>query len=213
MSVIDDLRKELKHRLDKLEGQAEALEAQFDESSEQVLERIEKQKELLKRSAGRLEEIVGDSAAIAVDTAHGLRPRVDHLRVQLALGRAETRDVLKEQERKIHTAIDGVEEWLSGAEDHLEEDLAKETAAFVRIANRLRAELEAAELQYALFRADHRDDFVAGKKALREKLRELRRNFSETSHEAGERFEDFESEFGEGLAHIRQAFLDLRKKN
>jgi len=211
MSVIKDIRAAIDVRLEKLDAQTEALEAQFEEGREEVLKRIEKQKELLSHSAEKLETLAGDSAALAADTGKSLRAGFDHLRVQLALGKAETQDLLRDQEGKIHDAIAQIENRLSGAEGNLEEDLAKESAAFIRAANKLRAELEAAQLQFALFRADHRDDVDSSKESLRLKVKELRARLTETGHEAGERFEQFEKEFGEGLGHIRRAFMGLNK--
>jgi hypothetical protein len=211
MSVIKDIRAKIDVRLEKLEAQTEALEAQFDEGREEIQKRIDKQKEMLSHSAEKLEELAGDSAALAIDTGKQLHAGFDHLRVQLALGKAETQDLLRDQEGKIHEAITQIENRLSSAENNLEEDLAKESAAFIRIADKLRAELEAAQLQYALFRADHRDDVDSGKESLRIKVKELRSKLTETSHEAGERFEKFEKEIGEGLGHVRRAFMGLGK--
>ena len=209
MSVREDIRAEIDIRLEKLDAQTEALEAQFEEGRDGILKRIEKQKVLLSRSAEKLEALAGDSAALAADAGKNLRTGFDHLRVQLALGKAETQDLLSDQEGKIHEAISSIENRLSSAENNLEEDLAEESAAFIRIANKLRAELEAAQLQFALFRADHRDDVDAGKESLRKKVKELRAKLTETGHEAGERFDQFEKEFGEGLGHIHRAFMDL----
>ena len=213
MSVVKEIREALDVRLDKLDARAEALEALFESGRDEAAKRIQQQKQNLAEAAGKLEKMAAESASLAVDASSDLHAGFDHLQVQLALGKAETREVFDEQAKKIRDAMERIEDQLEHVEADVEEELANQTAAFIRIANRLRAEIEAAELQFALFKADHRDDVEAGKKELRKKLSELRDDLRQASHEAGARFEKFESEFGEGLGHIRKAFLELTHKD
>jgi hypothetical protein len=208
MSIIKDIRASIDTRLDQLDAQAEALDAQLEGTREEALKRIEQQKENLVAALNRVEDLVEDSASAA---SGELRAAIDHLRVQLALGKADTSNLLSEQEQKIRHAIHALEDRLEHAEEGLEDEISKQSATFVRIANKLRAEFESAELQFALLRGEHRDDIQAGKAALRKNLNELRSGLKSAGHEAGERFEQFETEFGAGLTHIRKAFLQLGK--
>ena len=208
MSTIKNIRDAIDTRLDHLDARAEALDAQLEGTREEALKRIEKQKENLVAALSQVEESVAKSAKT---TAGDLRAAFDELRVQLALGKADTGDLLAAQEQKTRHAINTIEKLLENAEEGLEEELSKQSAAFIRIANNLQAEFEAAELQFTLLRADHRDDFQKGKTALRKNLNELRAGLKSAGHEAGERFENFETEFGAGLNHIRKAFLKLGK--
>ena len=211
MSIIKDIREAVNTRLDYLDDQLEALEAQLEGTREEALKRIQRQKENLLATLSKMEQMAADSASAAAEKSGDLHTAFDHLRVQLALGKAESVDLLKEQEKQIRHAIHGVEDRLEHAQEGLEEEMAKQSAAFVRIANKLRAEFEGAELQFALFQLKHREDVDAGKAALGDKLNELRGKLKSAGDEAGERFEYFEGEFGVGLAHIRKAFLGLGK--
>jgi len=208
MSIIKNIRAAIDIRLDHLDAQAEALDAQLEGTKEEALKRIEQQKESLVAALNRVEDILKDSAATASEE---LRAAIDHLRVQLALGKADSGDLLSEQEKKIRHAIKALEDRLEHTEEGLEDKISKQSAAFVRIANKLRAEFESAELQFALLRGEHREDIQAGKTALRKNLNELRAGLKSAGHEAGERFDQFETEFGAGLTHIRKAFLKLGK--
>ncbi len=209
MSIIKNIRESIDIRLDHLDARAEALEAQLEGTREEALKRVEQQKEHLVSALSRMEQQVAGSVAEKSSDVHAA---FDHLRVQLTLGKAETTDLLKEQEKKIRDAIQTVEERLEHAEEGLEEKLAKQATAFVGVANKLRAEFEAAELQFALFQGEHREDVEAGKQALRQNLNKLRDKLKSAGHEAGERLEDFENEFGAGLAHMRKAFMELGKR-
>jgi hypothetical protein len=211
MSKVKDFREALDARLEALDARADALEAQFEATREETHRRIDLQKEHLGDAADQLQKIAAASPRLATEVSQHLRASVEHLRVQLALGQAETRDLFHEQKKNIHDAIVRIESSFDSAEEGLEDDLAKETATFIRVANRLRAELEAAELQFALFRAEHRDEFKSGKEALRKGLDELRIRIGEAGHEAGEQFEKFETEAVAGLSKIRKALGNLGK--
>jgi len=209
MSIIKDIRESIDTRLDHLDARAEALEAQLEGTREEALKRIEQQKENLVTALSRMEQKVAGSMT---KKSADLHAAFDHLRVQLALGKAESTDLLEEQEKKIHDAVQGVEERLGHAEQGLEENLAKQATIFVGIANKLKAEFEAAQLQFALFQGEHREDVEAGKEALRGTLNTLRDKMKSAGHEVGDRLGDFEKEFGAGLAQIRKAFLELGKR-
>lgn len=210
MSKINDIRRSIDTRLDHLDARAEALDAQLSVTREEALKRIERQKKNLIATLKQVEEYVENSSTTAsVD----LRAAIDHLRVQLALGKAETGDLLTKQEQNIRDAIQVIEEIVEHAEEGLEDEISKQSAAFVRISNKLRAEFEAAELQFTLLRGKHRDDVQAGKAALRKSLDELRTSLKNAGHEAEEKFEYFETRFGAGLKQIRKAFLELGKES
>jgi len=177
---------------------------------EEALKRIERQKKNLITTLKQVEEYVENSSTTA---SADLRAAIDHLRVQLALGKAETGDLLTKQEQNIRDAIQVIEEIVEHAEEGLEDEISKQSAAFVRISNKLRAEFEAAELQFTLLRHEHRDDVQAGKAVLRKSLDELRAGLKNAGHEAEEKFEHFETRFSAGLKQIRKAFVELGKEN
>lgn len=128
MSKIKQIREAVDTRLDKLDAQLDAWEAQVESSREEALERVQDQKEKLASAADRVGELVGESAKVADHLATSARAELEHLQVQLALGRAESREAYAEQREKIHTAIENVEHRLAGIEDKLENELADEMA-------------------------------------------------------------------------------------
>lgn len=209
MSKLKQIREAVDTRLDKLDAQLDAWDAQVEATKEEALERVQDQKQKLASTAERVSQLVGESAKVADHLATAARAELEHLQVQLALGKAESREVYAEQREKIHAAIENVEDRLGGLEDKLENELADEMATFVRLGDRLRAEIEAAEVQFALFRAEQKEALVAGRAELGEKLGALRVKLRETRHDAAERLEEFEDEFKSGLGHIGKAFAEL----
>ena len=212
MSKLKELRETIDTQLDRLDAHLDAWEAQLESNREKALGRVQDQKQKLAETADRLSGLVGKSREVADHVEADVRTELEHLQVQLALGRAETRDAYNEQREKIHDAIERAEAGLNRLEDKVEEELAGEMATFVRLSNRLRAELEAAEVQFALLRAEARDALDAGRAELEKRIRTLRGELAERGSQAAERLGQFEGEFSAGLGHIRRAFMGLIAK-
>lgn len=212
MSKLKELREAIDTQLDRLDAQLDAWEAQLETSRDEVLERVQERKANLAETADSLAGLVGKSREVADELVGDLRSELEHLQVQLALGRAETREAYAEQREKIQAAIGKVEAGLGRLEDKVEEELADEMARFVRLSDRLRAELEAAEVQFALLRAEAREALEGGRAEIEQKIRTLRAEVAERGANALERYGEFEEEFVAGLAHIRKAFMGLLTK-
>ena len=213
MSKLKELRETIDTQLDWLDAHLDAWEAQLESSRDKALGRVQDQKQKLAETTDRLSGLIGKSRDVADQVAADVRAELEHLQVQLALGRAETREAYEEQREKIHDAIERAEEGLGQLEDKVEEELAGEMATFVRVSNRLRAELEAGEVQFALLRAEARDALEAGRAELEKRIRTLRGELAEKSSQAAERLGQFEGEFVAGLGHIRKAFMGLIAKD
>lgn len=105
MSRIEDLRASIEHRIDALEHQATALESQLMQTKEEAIQRLEQGKQQLRDVVTALQTELRTSKAV-VDVAKAeLQARLDHLRVQLALGKAEADDTLEQQREKIFKAL------------------------------------------------------------------------------------------------------------
>lgn len=209
MSRIRQLRAALDQRLDRWDAELDALEAQLSQSGEQARDRLQANQHRLAEAARRVEERLEDVADLATDEGRELRRRLEALQVQLALARAESRDAYAQRRQQIDHAIHEAEAGLGQFEAHLEEDLADEVTAFVRAADRLRAELEAGEVQFALLKAEARDRLAAGRDELRGQLRQLRGQLDEARREAGNRLEHAEGSLARGLDQLREGLTTL----
>lgn len=202
MSKLQEIRERMHIRAERWEDRLEALEAQLESTGEQAMKRVEDTATALAHAAEALEKKLEPAA-------HEIRQSVDELRVQMALGKAETRDAFEAESKKVQQQLHAAEHLVDSWGDELEARADQETERFARVGDRLRSELEGAELQYALGRAEARDAVTEGRRELRDLVADARRELREVGEEAGERWQAFEARMGVALSDLRAAFRAL----
>ncbi len=143
MSRIKEFRASLDKKLDALEHQALALEAQLTQTKDQVMQRLEQQKQQLRDLLQQVQTDVQKSKEMAEQAKTEVQAKLEHLQVQLALGKADARDTFEEQRAKTLKALN---EFESIAEQKLKGaafESGKVWEDFVGRTSRLEAEFEA----------------------------------------------------------------------
>ncbi|RMF96234.1 MAG: hypothetical protein D6727_08910 [Gammaproteobacteria bacterium] len=209
MSVLKKIREALDQRLDRWDAQLDALEAQLAESRDEALERVQAARNKLAAALRQVQEKLEDAADLTADELAELRADLEELQVQLALGKAETRDAFEAQRRRLHRALQAVEQRLELLERKAEGKLTEELEDYVRLADRLRAEIDAAELQFWLFKAEQREALEKRRRELQHKLAELRATAKLQAKEAAEKVEEFEQRLATELNEFRDNFRRL----
>ncbi len=147
---------------------------------------------------------VGDSEA-----ARKLKAHLEELEVQLALGRAETRDAFDEQkkklEQKLHEAQVAYEHWRD-ASDPNDGDLDK---AFQHRAEHFRAQLDLFYVQYHLGLAEAKEEWDEFRHDVREKIQEMKQFWADRNQEGERRVEAFNQEMTEAYDHLKGAVRKL----
>ncbi len=130
------------------------------------------------------------------------RTALDELRVQLALGKAETRDAFEAQRKKIMSAFHKLESFF-------ESSLAQsETLASLRIEmTKFRIRLEILKLRYELNRMDAHEEFEAGKREFSQKLDKIRDSITEMEKHGRDKWNHFKDEITEAYGDLRKAFV------
>ena len=120
MSRIKELRASFDKQLDTLEHQALALEAQLTQTKDQAMQRLEQRKQQLRDLLKQVQGEVQKSKEMAEQAKSDVQAKLEHLQVQLALGKADARDTFEEQRTKILKALNEfesvAEQKLKGAE-------------------------------------------------------------------------------------------------
>jgi hypothetical protein len=109
MSRITELRASFDKKLDALEHQALALEAQLTKTKDQALQGLEHRKQQLRDLLNQVQTDVQKSKDIAGQAKMEVQAKLEHLQVQLALGKADARDAFEEQRTKILKALNEFE--------------------------------------------------------------------------------------------------------
>jgi hypothetical protein len=149
MSRIKELRASFDKKLDALEHQALALEAQLTQTKDQAMQRLEQRKQQLRDLLKQVEADVERSKEIAEQAKTEVQAKLEHLQVQLALGKADARDTFEEQRASI---LQSLNEFESIAEQKLKgvgfesgqvwEDLVGRTSALEAEFEALKGRLE-----------------------------------------------------------------------
>lgn len=209
MSGIETVRASVEKKLEALEHQAEALEAQLTQTREQVLERVEEGKRQLRDLVASVREELSDSPAVVDQVKRELQAALDHLEVQLALGKAEARDALDAQREKIAQALRRFE----ASADRTLTDAAFRSGRLwddlVERASRLEAEFDAARHGWLDERGAQRQMVEAVQQELLRRVRAYRDDLRVKRQMVRARADTFEIDLRDGLERIKTAFRRL----
>jgi DNA repair exonuclease SbcCD ATPase subunit len=109
MSRIEELRASIDKKLDALEHHALALEAQLTQTQEQAMQRLEQRKQQLRDLLEQVQADVQTSKEMTEQAKSQVQAKLEHLQVQLALGKMDARDTFEEQRTKIFKALNEFE--------------------------------------------------------------------------------------------------------
>ena len=147
MASIHQIREAIDTKLDKWEADATALEAQLGLTKEKAFERLETYKKRFSEALQKLNGEIAQSQQLVGEKKQQLTGQLDHLQVQLALGKAEARDAYEAQKAKIQ---EGIASLKSGVEQEIGEVSETVKKEYVAAENALEAELEALAVQFEL---------------------------------------------------------------
>ena len=152
MPTIKEIRAAIDSGLDKIQSKAEAATAHLSLTEEQIEDRLSGLQGKLKESASALHAKMTEAEEFAGETATKIKPALEHLQVQLALGKADSRDTFNEKKKQIQHAIAEFNAKLDATDVAEERELAANVDANLRAyaeqAAALEAELEAMEETY-----------------------------------------------------------------
>jgi len=170
MSRIKELRASLDKKLDALEHQALALEAQLTQTKDEALQRLEQRKQQLRDLLEQIQADVQKSKEMAEQAKSDVQAKLEHLQVQLALGKADARDTFEEQRTKILKALN---EFESVADQKLKGSTFESGRVWedlVGLTSTLEAEFEALKGRFESEKAKHQVTLESKKQELFTKL-------------------------------------------
>jgi hypothetical protein len=170
MSRIKELRASIDKKLDALEHQTLALEAQLTQTKDQTLQRLEQRKQQLRDLLKQVQADMQNSKEMAEQAKSEVQTKLEHLQVQLALGKADAREAFEVQRTKILKALNEfesvAEQKLKGAafeSGRVWEDLVSRTST-------LEAEFEALKDRFESERSKQQVTLESKKQELLTKL-------------------------------------------
>lgn len=209
MSRIKELRASFDKKLDALEHQALAFEAQLTQTKDEAMQRLEQRKQQLQDLLTQIQTDVQKSKEMAEQGKTEVRAKLEHLQVQLALGKADARDSFEEQRTKILKALTEFEsvadQKLKGAafeSGRVWEDL-------VSRASTLEAELEALKGRFETEKAKQQVTLESKKQELLTELMSFKDRLKVKRASVQAKTDVFETDLREGLDQIKTGFRKL----
>ena len=209
MSRLRELKASINKKLDALEHQALALEAQLTQTKDQALQRLEQRKHLLEEVLKQVQAEMQKSKGVAEQAKTEVQAKLEYLQVQLALGKADARDSFEEQRTKILKALTEFEsiadQKLKGAafeSGRLWEDL-------VGRASGLEAEFEALKSRFESEKVKQQAALETRREELLAKLHRYKDELKEKRGLVHAKADTFEHDLREGLDQIKKAFRGL----
>ena len=189
--------------------QLEDLEIHVDLGEEEIIEAFEKQKASFRGFLEKSKESVAELKDEGNTAWQSLQTKLDELQVQLALGKAETRDAYEEQKEKLDEALHAAQAEADGIADKVDERYANIASEFKTKSASFETQLDLFRLHYALGKADAKDKWDEKKGELKETLTELRRKIDEDKERAEEKWDEFSGEMSEAIGHLKTALKGL----
>ena len=208
MSRIKEIREAIDTKLDKYEAEASAIESQLNLSKDKAIEKLETQKKQFADVLTGFKAKINESKAIAQEEKTKIQNQLENLRVQLALGKAESKAAYESQKKAIEDAIKSFE---TSIDRELDEAVDAVTSKLIGEANALGAQLDAMKVQFERAKAEGQAQFEEQKKELAAKVQAFRQDFREKKQRAVDKGTAFESELSAGLSQVKTAFSNLFK--
>jgi uridine phosphorylase len=133
-----------------------------------------------------------------------VRAKIEALEVQLALGKAESKDHFEEQKKKIVKAITNVEEEIRKSWKKIQSP-----NFFVHEAENFKLKLEILRLRFGLKKFEMKADYRASMEAARREIEKLASGTKESLHKGKEKYDDFKDEISLAYKHLKKAVESL----
>jgi len=209
MSRIKEFRASLDKKLDALEHRALALEAQLTQTKDQAMQRLEQRKQQLRDLLKQVQDDVQKSKEMAEQAKIEVQAKLEHLQVQLALGKADARDTFEEQRAKTLKALNEfesiAEQKLKGAafeSGKVWEDLVDRTST-------LEAEFEVLKDRFEIEKTKQQVTLESKKEELLAKLGSYKDQLKAKRVAAQAKADVFESDMRQGLDQLKAGVKKL----
>lgn len=179
--------------------------------TDEVVEAFEKQKSsfqsFVSESKDKLEAKINELDLGEKGTE--LKTKLEELQVQLALGKAETRDAFEEQRKNLTSSLHDATKEYDGLKEKAEGQYKELADEFNELTEKFHTKLDVLRVQFALGKADMQDEMKDKKEEIAQKLAEVRKKSEENKEKAEDKWDDFKGEISEAYGHFKSALKGL----
>lgn len=211
MAEEKKIKEKAVEKLNKVKGDIEHLEVQLALGKAEAAEQFEKKKKELHDVVHAAKEQIHGLSEVGKKKVEALKPELEHLQVQLALGKAESLDAYKEYEKEVKAAIhnftekakkvyaenatEGEEKWHDFVADVKEKSTGFHT------------QLDIFRVQMALGEAELKDEFAERKEEFMRDAKMISGKIDENLDSIEETVEEFGDEISEKFGELKDKFI------
>ena len=195
---FDSIAQQVKTKVEELEVQLALGKAEAEDW-------LEKEKKNFGTFLEKAKDAVEKAENIGKEKKEELLTKYEELQVQLALGKAETREAFEAQKLKIEDAMKDFQKVVHTVDD----ELSDIPGLLANIGTQLNSKFEAFEVQFELAKAESQDILEEKKKALSNQLNELKKKLENRKYHTDDQLEGFSRDITSGLSQIKNAFSKL----
>jgi len=206
MTDAKTLKERAQDTLNEWKSAAESLHLQLHLGKAEAEKEFDNQRKKLDKWALETSQRVEDAKDISEEHTRKLKASLEELRLQATLGRAETEDLLREQQKNLKQAIDRLQSDLEEVFKTTREQgdgLMEET--MLRLQD-YQTRFEIFRLQLHLARAEGEQEWEKRRKEAESRLQEMKADLEKRAEEAADRWDTFSSEMQAAWKHVRKAF-------
>ncbi len=206
METQNTLKDKAAKKLEAWKSQVQHLNVQLHLGAMEAKDEFENQKKNISGWLNSAEDSLSKVKGVSEEKAKELKTAIEGLRVQAALGKAETEEKLKEQQKNLSSKINDLEGSLKtmyAASADKADELTEEASHKL---DEFRTKLDLLKLQLHLGKEETKDKWAEKKKDLSLKLQQLDDSLEKGAHVASEKWDGFSTEIGEAWKHVKSAF-------
>ncbi len=193
-------------KLNEWKGSAEYLNLQMHLGSAEAKDEFENQKKNLNNWITLTAAKLDDAKGFTDKEVTKIKAALDELRLQIALGKAETEDVIKEQQAKISKAVSKFKQTMADVYKTSEagvKDFAKESSETI---DDLHTRFDLFRLQMHLGKKEAEKLWEEKKKVLSRELDEFKQKADKVADVASDKLEEVSEEISNAWKHLKSVF-------
>jgi F0F1-type ATP synthase membrane subunit b/b' len=203
------MKSTIKEKINESIAFLENLNLQFQLGKNEMEDEFEKQKHSLKSWVNSAEEAMKESGKEQID---GIKASFEGLKVQLALGKAETKDELKEQQKNISKELHDLDVKLSSTYENSSDTVDEFYATAKHKMSHYKTQFELFKLQLHLGKKESEENWKDKKSKFSKTLHELKVKVDSQKEEGSKELKHFTAEISNAWDHFKKAFSDSETK-
>ncbi len=195
--------------LDQWKYRLAELEKDLSVKREEIAEAFEKQKEHFAQLTDKVNNDLKDTFKDNPERTEELQRKLDELKVQFALGKAETRDKFEEQKKKMEQSLHSFHQQYEKVKTETQDKNLQFAESMSGFKELIQQKLDIFNLHFHLGKAEAAEEWEEQKKEINKQLHSMKEKIAEKTEEGESKFEQLGQELSEAYGHLQKGIKSL----